>query len=134
MSALPFVDRHSVEVDAPVEDLWRVVEKRFADRSPSAFARVLGCEDPSGFHVAERQPPARLVLAGRHRFSIYELAFTVEPLGDRRSRLSAETRAAFPGGRGRVYRALVIGSRGHVLAVRRMLASVAQACRGAAPR
>jgi hypothetical protein len=36
----------------------------------------------------------------------------------------AETRAAFPGLQGRAYRALVIGTRGHVLAVRRLLRAV----------
>ena len=35
------------------------------------------------------------------------------------TRLRAETRAEFPGARGRAYRALVIDSRFHVLAVRR---------------
>ncbi len=38
--------------------------------------------------------------------------------------LSARTYADFPGVGGRVYRALVVGSGAHVLAVRRMLRSV----------
>jgi hypothetical protein len=38
--------------------------------------------------------------------------------------LTATTRAAFPGARGRAYRALVIGTRAHVLATRHMLHAV----------
>jgi hypothetical protein len=39
-------------------------------------------------------------------------------------RLSAETRAEFPGRSGSAYRALVIGTRGHVLAVNSILRAV----------
>jgi len=39
-------------------------------------------------------------------------------------RVRAETRAEFPGLQGSVYRALVIGTRGHVLVTRRILAAV----------
>jgi hypothetical protein len=38
--------------------------------------------------------------------------------------LTATTRAAFPGARGQAYRALVIGTRAHVLATRHMLHAV----------
>jgi hypothetical protein len=65
-----------------------------------------------------------LALEGRHRFSRYALTFRIDDLGDGASRLRAETRAEFPGARGSVYRALVIGTRGHTLATRRMLNSV----------
>jgi hypothetical protein len=41
--------------------------------------------------------------------------------GDHRTTLCAETRAAFPGIGGRVYRGLVIGTGGHVLVVRGLL-------------
>ena len=40
------------------------------------------------------------------------------------TRLGAETWAEFPGIHGRAYRAAVIGTRGHVVAVRRILAAV----------
>jgi hypothetical protein len=43
----------------------------------------------------------------------------------------AETRAVFPGLKGRVYRALVIGTRLHVLAVRRVLGGVSRRVRSA---
>ena len=38
--------------------------------------------------------------------------------------LRAESRAAFPGARGAVYRMLLMGTGGHVLVTRRMLAAV----------
>jgi hypothetical protein len=40
------------------------------------------------------------------------------------TRLRAQTYADFPGVRGRIYRALVIGTRGHVLATNHVLRSV----------
>ena len=67
---------------------------------------------------------AELALAGAHRFSRYALSFRIDSLGSRRSRLRAETRAEFPGLKGGAYRALVIGSRGHVLITRRLLGAV----------
>jgi hypothetical protein len=96
----------------------------------------------SGFGVAETVPGTRLTLAGRHRFSRYTLIFelrdaapdgtvlpdstvlpdgTVLPAG---TVLTATTRAAFPGTRGQAYRALVIGTRAHVLATRHLLHAV----------
>ena len=42
--------------------------------------------------------------------------------------LRAHTFARFPGPHGRVYRLLVIDSRAHVLATRRILASVRRSC------
>jgi hypothetical protein len=61
---------------------------------------------------------------GRHRFSRYALVFRITERQDAPALLSAETRAEFPGGRGRLYRLLVIGSRGHVLATRSLLRAV----------
>jgi hypothetical protein len=65
------------------------------------------------------------VLRGSHRFSTYELAFLVDetPQG---VIVRARTSAAFPKARGRIYRLLVIDSRGHVLAVRAMLRDIAR--------
>jgi hypothetical protein len=102
------------------------------------MARVLGCEDVEvsgprplaagstfpGFHIAVLEEPSELALAGRHRFSDYALVFRLEELGANRTRLRAETRAEFPGVKGRIYRAMVIGTRGHVLATRRLLGAV----------
>ncbi|HSS75303.1 MAG TPA: hypothetical protein VLV54_01030 [Thermoanaerobaculia bacterium] len=66
-----------------------------------------------------------LALRGRHRFSRYELAFDVAPNPDGVT-LSARTSAVFPGIAGRAYRALVIGSGGHQIIVRRMLEQIAR--------
>jgi hypothetical protein len=70
---------------------------------------------------------AKLVLAGRHRFSSYALTFVVEDRGDGRSTLRALTNAAFPGPHGSAYRALVIGSGAHKRLVRSMVAGIASA-------
>ena len=80
-----------------------------------------------GFIVTRSVPPAVLALMGEHRFSRYALIFRITETLAGPVRLSAETRADFPGGRGRAYRALVIGTRGHVLAVHSMLRSVRRA-------
>lgn len=65
-------------------------------------------------------PPAELVLAGRHRFSDYALIFRIQE-GESGTTFRAETRARFPGLAGWLYRAMVIGSRGHVVVVRHIL-------------
>jgi hypothetical protein len=53
--------------------------------------------------------------------STYLLSFRLEEAGPGRTRLVAETRAAFPGLKGSIYRALVIGTRMHVVVTRRIL-------------
>lgn len=112
-----------------------MVESSFASARGRRPARLLACEDiaPSearpltqgsafpGFHVETAEPPSKLGLAGRHRFSTYLLSFRLEEMDGEHTRLIAETRAAFPGLKGSVYRALVIGTRMHVLVTRRLL-------------
>ncbi|HEX8690423.1 MAG TPA: hypothetical protein VF729_09305 [Solirubrobacterales bacterium] len=138
---LPYVDEHSIEIEADSEATWeaasRVVDGSFASTASSAFARLLGCADVEasgprplavgstfpGFRVEAAERPRLLGLGGSHRFSRYALIFRVEDLGGGRTRLRAETRAEFPGLKGRAYRALVIGTRGHVLLLRRQLAA-----------
>jgi hypothetical protein len=139
---LPHVDEHTAVLDADVEEVWtallRVVEASFSSRATAPIARALGCLDSEasgprplapgstcpGFHVASAERPSELALAGRHRFSSYALIFRLEALGAGRTRLRAETRAEFHGLKGRIYRSLVIGSRGHVLVTRGMLSAV----------
>jgi hypothetical protein len=139
---LPFIDEHAIEVAAPPERAWGALRQVLAPSSSGGgsrerFARLLGASetrphgDPlqpgssiTGFRIARAQVPAELVLEGEHRFSRYALIFHLEPLPGDRSRVRAETRAIFPGLRGRAYRALVIGTRGHVLAVKRLLRAV----------
>jgi hypothetical protein len=139
---LPFVDEHSIEVGAAATPTWGALLRAFdALLSAGAAPRIaglLGCRDVvasgprplapgstvPGFHVAAAKEGRELVLAGSHRFSEYALTFRLDELGGERMRLRAETRARFPGVKGRAYRTLVIGSRGHVVATRRILAAV----------
>lgn len=138
-SSLPYVDELPIEIGADREKTWvallRVVEGSFASARGRGPARLLACEDTElsgprplaegsafpGFHVETAEPPSELALAGRHRFSTYLLSFRLEDGGDGHTRLVAETRATFPGLKGSVYRALVIGTRMHVLVTRRLL-------------
>ncbi len=138
-ASLPYVDELPVEIGANREKTWaallRVVEGSFASARGRGPARLLGCENTElsgprplakgsafpGFHVEAAEPLGELRLAGRHRFSTYLLSFRLEDAGDGGTRLVAETRAAFPGLKGSVYRALVIGTRMHVLVTRRLL-------------
>jgi hypothetical protein len=139
---LPHVDEHATIVAADRERTWgsllHVVEATVSSAGAPRYARLVGCADTvasgprplaagsafPGFHVAAAEPPAELALAGSHRFSDYALIFRLEDAGEGRARVRAETRAEFPGLKGGVYRALVIGTRMHVLATRRVLAGV----------
>jgi hypothetical protein len=136
---LPYVDEHSIAIEAPADAAWsallRVVEGSFSSGASSAGARLLGCEDTAasgsrplatgsvlpGFYVETALRPRELGLAGGHRFSDYALIFRLDGQGDGGTVLRAETRAAFPGLKGRAYRAMVIGTRMHVLVTRRLL-------------
>ncbi len=141
IESLPFVDEHAVEVEASAERTWAAMlaTVRGLGRGHGRLAaRALGClsldssgeigrigSTMPGFIVTRSIPPALLALMGEHRFSRYALVFSVTPLGDGdHVRVAAETRAEFPGRSGRVYRRLVIGSRGHVLATRTILRAI----------
>ncbi|WP_228788433.1 hypothetical protein [Nocardia puris] len=81
----------------------------------------------TGFAVESAEEPSRLALHGRHWFSRYQLIFELDEHGPGRTTVRAITRAEFPGPHGKVYRALVIGTGGHVLVVRWMLRKIAAA-------
>jgi hypothetical protein len=125
---LPYIDQHALTIDAPRASVWAALE-RYAGESIGAskfelLGRLLGAEPRSGFEVAQREPERRLALAGRHRFSRYRLVFDLDDGPEGSTELRASTYAIFPGVHGRVYRALVIGTRLHVLATRGMLHAV----------
>jgi hypothetical protein len=135
MADLPVVDVHVVPVHGSRDAVWTALVETFAASSGAASAaRWLGCvpatrsarftgaagDTVPGFEVIESEPGHRLALAGRHRFSQYALTLV---LSERT--LQAETRAVFPHLRGRLYRAAVIGSGGHVILTRRLLRRIA---------
>lgn len=135
MTELPFIDVHAVTVRADQEATWDGlvgVLSRIGGRFGSLGARALRCSATEsdfprtivGFRIAGADRPTRLILRGEHRFSRYQLQFTTEPGGDGTTTVLAESRAEFPGASGRVYRGLVIGTRGHVVAVRRLLQAI----------
>ena len=141
----PFIDAHVREVSAGPDRVWRALLATLSHgmpRPPGWLASAWGLAHPvqsgewrdsvsegdavPGFIVAESDPGQRLVLRGRHRFSDYELRFVLDrtPNGD--TRLRAESFASFPGLGGTLYRAMVIGTGGHRVAVRRLLRQVAR--------
>jgi hypothetical protein len=149
VETLPLVDDHARVVAAPPERTWAAVVAVVGGvpAVPGPLASAWGLEQPvrhgdwsrpapgdavPGFAVAQVDPPRTLALRGRHRFSRYELRFTLEPAGPGGTRVHARTAAAFPGVLGRGYRLAVIGSGGHALVVRRLLARVAQRAERAA--
>ncbi|GAB2699559.1 hypothetical protein [Nocardia thraciensis] len=121
MERLPYIDQYSRIVTADRERTW------------AALLRSL-CRDPdslrpasAGFSVGEVHPPRRLAFEGRHRFSRYALVFSLSEAGSGHTALTAESRGEFPGPAGRVFRALVVGTGGHRMVVRRMLRRIATA-------
>jgi hypothetical protein len=142
IAQLPYLDQHATDIAADVDDVWRVLtatlERVFTRTGAAGYARAVGCADRTtsgprplaagstlpGFRVVAAIPGSELVLEGRHRFSSYALIFRLEPVGAGRSRLRAESRAVFPGLAGGAYRLLVVGTRGHVVAVRHLLSGI----------
>ncbi len=121
MERLRYIDEHAITVAADRGETW------------SALLRVM-CRDPRdpstvpiGFVLDEARPPERFALKGRHPSAVYRWVFELDQEAPRRTRLRAATWAAFPGIHGRIYRALVIGTGGHGVAVRWTLKRIAAA-------
>jgi hypothetical protein len=127
MNQLPLVDVHSANVaaapEAVFDALMRIGPRIGTDPVFRAYSRLVGTEDRGAFHIARSERPTLVGLGGSHRFSRYELAFRIEP-ADGGSTLHAETRATFPGFGGGLYRAAVIGTGGHRVAMRLLLGSL----------
>jgi hypothetical protein len=140
---LPVIDEHRRSIGAPAEHVWRGLldhlDGALGGTVPAAYARAVGCSPATssgprpltvgstvpGFRVVGAIPPEELALEGRHRFSTYALTFRLDHDDADRTTLRAESRATFPGPHGRLYRAAVIRSGGHAVAMRRLLASIA---------
>ena len=146
MERLPYIDAYGVEVPAGADATWkallRVARGSFSGTGEHCVGRLLGLSPASaqgawapdmqpgvalpGFEVDDVRRGELLSLRGGHRFSRYRLDFEVVEAGDGRSQVWARTWAEFPGPAGAAYRALVIGSGGHRVVVRRMLGRVAR--------
>ncbi len=141
LEQLPHIDEHGVMVQAPREVVWKAlldsVPGAFSTRVTRRLARLNGCSETErsgapdrigstfpGFLVTRVIEPAVLALEGQHRYSRYGLIFSLEPTKDDRTLLRAETRAEFPGIKGSIYKALVVGTRGHVVVTKRLLGAV----------
>ena len=138
LEQLPFLDEHREHIDVPADVAWTALVGVLRRRMGGfrKFARVLGC-DPQvatpafsgrvdetlpGFRVVDSEPGRRLTLRGQHRFARYALTFLIDG-----NELSARSEAAFPGIRGWLYRALLMGSGGHRIVTRGLLRQVARA-------
>jgi hypothetical protein len=126
-ASLPFVDEHTVLVDADVDESFarvdRYVRTTWVRTHRRAVDNVLGTRFPGGFRVATSDAPSGIVLEGSHRFARYRLEFALAPDGTA-TRLTARTFASFPGVQGAVYETLVIRTGLHALAVERMLRGI----------
>lgn len=125
---LPYIDEHVVAVDAPRKPVWTALQRyttsllRSVERNPLLV--LLGLKPRAGFAVTDSTEQRRIVLDGRHRFSNYRLVFELTDAPGGGTVVHAHSYAAFPGVHGRAYRALVIGSRLHVVATNYMLRAI----------
>lgn len=133
---LPYIDEHTVWVDAPRTAVWaglrRYIESLLHGTERNPLVALLGPQPRAGFTVAESIEQQRLSLAGRHRFSRYRLDFELSDAPGGGTCVHARSYAAFPGLHGRTYRALVIGTRLHVVATNHLLREIRGAVMAAA--
>ncbi|MEE1758651.1 MULTISPECIES: hypothetical protein [unclassified Streptomyces] len=137
---LPYVDEHTILVEADADEVWwalaEALDWAFSRPAAVRYAKLVGCADRTasgprppvegettfpGFRTLTAIPAERLTLLGRHRFSSYTLTFHLDAAGPDHTRLRAETRAAFPGPAGGLYRLLALGTGTHAKLTRRLL-------------
>ncbi len=142
---MPYIDEHARRSGATRESTWAALIANLGGLGravPAALAGPWGLQPPRakgdwsaspqagdclpGFVVERSRPPVELALRGRHRFSRYALVFELDETGGTGCTLRARSYGEFPGLKGRAYRALVIGSGGHRVMVRRMLRDIAE--------
>lgn len=125
---LPYVDEHVIRIAVSRELVWTALQRYVLTSlhlgEGNLLARILGTEPRAGFEVSESVRAERLTLVGRHPFSRYMLAFELTDVMRGTTQLRAQTYAVFPGVRGRIYRALVIGTHAHLAATRHILRSI----------
>jgi hypothetical protein len=141
LEKLPPIDEHAIEIDAPAEAAWAALfptlERAFDTRSAQRYAAKVNARETKrkgdlhhpggtlpGFTITRAIAPVMLAMAGEHHFAKYAVVFRIDLLPGQRSRVRLETRAEFVGGKGRFYRVAVLGTRGHVLMVRRLLRQI----------
>jgi hypothetical protein len=134
----PYIDEHTLIVRADRDRTWIALERMLQSVAPAFFTRMLGATDTRhsgprplavgstlpGFHVLTAQRPTRLTLAGRHKYSEYELTFHLADAGSGTTQLRAESRARFPGLLGALYRFGLMRFGMHARATRAMLQKV----------
>jgi hypothetical protein len=126
VTTLPFVDEHGLTFRADEGEVWPALVGYVTALTRSRhrlLSRLLGTVPESGFEIVATAPHEEVTLVGRHRFASYRLVFRV---GSEREqvRVTADTFASFPGLRGRVYRILLMRTRAHQVATRRMLREI----------
>ncbi|HEU4362375.1 MAG TPA: hypothetical protein VFR27_12840 [Mycobacterium sp.] len=127
MEQLSYIDEHAIAIDASAAETWSAMLKVIC-RTAEDPAAV-----PLGFTLDEAIPSRRLALKGRHPFAVYRWVFELDAQGPHRTLVRSQTWADFPGPHGKVYRALVIGTRAHRVAVRLVLRRIAATAGKAAP-
>ncbi|WP_020109467.1 hypothetical protein [Nocardia sp. 348MFTsu5.1] len=139
---LPLIDEHRLSVAASLATTWEALSAWIARTQLGAnthFTDLLGTEPRRGsgtipelgatipgFEVTESVPEGHITLAGRHRFSRYQLVFSTSTEAGG-TIVSARSYAVFPGVLGWGYRRLVISSGAHGLIVKRMLKQIRRA-------
>jgi hypothetical protein len=124
MERLPYIDEHVISIDANRADTWSALLMMWCHNPHDASA----VRTPF-FALDEATPMQLLAMKGRHWFAVYKLVFELDDDGAAHTRVCARTWADFPGVHGKMYRALVIGTGGHRIVVRRMLRRIAAEAR-----